>query len=281
MTAAAAVDVGSGVRVIACHDAAEIAMVAADVVEQAAPLVLGVATGSSPEGLYTELVRRGALQPGLRLVLLDDYLGLPPEHPQRYRAVIERQLVGPAGLRPDALSGPDVDGGDPDGAAARYELELERAGGVDLQILGLGRNGHVGFNEPGTPAESRTHVATLADATRRDNARFFDRADEVPQRGITQGLATIATARRLLLLAAGAAKAPALAATLAALREGRHHPEVPASALVGHPHLVVVADRAALGLTDVATRPTDASSTSSPARAQPPSRPPTTSPEHR
>ena len=229
-------------RIIECATPAEVAVVAAHHVIESAPRVLGVATGSTPVDTYCELVARGGLGRSTVLALLDEYIGLPPEHPQRYRQVIRRQLLEPLGLPEEALLGPDVDVDDIDAAAHAYERSLAAAGGVDLQVLGIGRNGHIGFNEPGTPFASRTRVAELSEATRADNARFFASVDDVPRQVITQGIGTVLEARSLLLLAVGATKAPAMAAML----DGPHTVDVPASALVDHPRLTVVADRAAL-----------------------------------
>lgn len=229
-------------RVIECATPAEVAVVAAHHVIESAPRVLGVATGSTPVDTYCELVARGGLGPTTLLAQLDEYVGLPVDHPQRYVNVLRRQLLEPLGLPDTALLGPDVDAVDLAAAAVAYEQRLAAAGGVDLQVLGIGRNGHIGFNEPGTPFDSRTRVTYLAASTRADNARFFGSVDEVPAQVVTQGIATVLGARALLLLAVGAAKAPAIAAMI----DGPRTTDVPASALVDHPRLTIVADRAAL-----------------------------------
>lgn len=229
-------------RIVECATPAEVAVVAAHHIIRSAPRVLGVATGSTPVDTYRELVAGGHLGTTTILALLDEYVGLPREHPQRYRQVIRRQLLELLSLPADALLGPDVDAVDVHAAADDYERRLAGVGGVDLQVLGIGRNGHIGFNEPGTSFASRTRVAELSEATRADNARFFQSPDEVPTSVVTQGIATVLEARALLLLAVGAAKAPAMAAML----DGPRTTDVPASALVEHPQLTVVADRAAL-----------------------------------
>ena len=229
-------------RLLVCDQPDEVAVAAAGIIAAAAPAVLGVATGSTTEAIHRELVERRGVGTDTVLALLDEYLDLPVGHPQRYRAVVERQLVRPLGLRTDRLIGPDVDAPDPHRAAVSYEAELARRGGVDLQVLGIGRNAHIGFNEPGSPFDSRTRVVALAATTRSDNARFFAADESVPQRVITQGIATVLEARSLLLVATGASKAIALAAML----DGSPTVDVPASALCTHPDLTVVADRAAL-----------------------------------
>lgn len=206
------------------------------------PRVLGIATGSSPEPAYRELVRQGELAPSTVLCLLDEYIGLAPGSAHRYRAQIERQLGGPLGaLR---IEGPDVDRADLPSAAAAYEQTLDDLGGVDVQILGVGRNGHIGFNEPGTSFSSRTHVATLSAETRRDNARFFGSLAAVPTQSITQGLGTIMRAHTIVLVAAGSAKAVAVES----LFTRPPSIDLPASVLQFHDEVTVVADRAACRL---------------------------------
>ena len=229
-------------RLLVCADAADVADTAAGLIAGAAPAVLGVATGSTTEAIHRLLVERRGVATGTVVMLLDEYLDLPIGHPQRYRSVIERALVRPLGIPTHQLIGPDVDSADPHRAAVAYEAEIARRGGVDLQVLGIGRNGHIGFNEPGAPFDSRTRVASLSAVTRSDNARFFAAGEVVPQRVITQGIATVLEARSLLLVATGASKASALAAML----DGAPTVDVPASALCTHPDLTVVADRAAM-----------------------------------
>ncbi len=140
-------------------------------------------------------------------VLLDEYVGLPPDHPQTYGAFIREQFTGHIDLEPDRLFGPDVWAEDLDAACRQYEQLLADLGGVDVQLLGIGSDGHIGFNEPGSSLASRTRIKTLTAATRGDNARFFASLDEVPRHVVTQGLATITAARHVVLVACGAAKA--------------------------------------------------------------------------
>ena len=213
--------------------------------------VLGRATRASPLGLYAELaaaVAAGRLDlTAARGFALDEYVGLPPGHPQSYREVLLREVCAPLGLRPDRLHVPDGSGGDEAAlvaAAAAYEILLAKAGGVDVQILGIGANGHLGFNEPGSALSSRTRVKRLSDRTRADNARFFEGPDEVPTHCVTQGLGTVLEAGRLVLVASGGAKAEAVAAAL----EGPLSASCPASVLQWHADAVVVLDEAAAGL---------------------------------
>ena len=210
--------------------------------------VLGVATGSTPLPVYQALaaqVRSGAVDVSrVRIAQLDEYVGLPAEHPESYRSVLRREVLEPLGLGPDAFLGPDGQADDIPAACAAYEEALEAVGGVDLQLLGIGTDGHIGFNEPGSSLASRTRIKTLTEQTRLDNARFFDGdIDQVPHHVITQGIGTILRARHVVLLATGKAKAAAVAASV----EGPVAAVCPASALQLHPHATVVVDEAAAG----------------------------------
>lgn len=211
--------------------------------------VLGLATGSTPLPVYGELARRhqaGTLSLAkAQAFLLDEYVGLPPAHPQAYRSFIARELEAHVDFARGAVHGPDASAADIPAACAAYEAAIEDVGGVDLQLLGIGTDGHIGFNEPGSSLASRTRIKTLTDQTRRDNARFFASLDEVPRHVVTQGIGTILEARHLVLLAYGAAKSQAVAQAV----EGPLAAMVPASALQLHPHVTVVVDEeAASGL---------------------------------
>ena len=208
-------------------------------------VVLGVATGSSPLATYENLarmVKSGELDLSeASAFALDEYVGLPDGHPESYHEVIRRTVTEPLGLDPARVHVPN---GSVHGLATsgdRYEAAIKAAGGVDVQILGIGTNGHVGFNEPTSSLSSRTRVKTLSDGTRSDNARFFPSIDDVPQRCITQGLGTILDARHVVLVATGAGKAPAVAAMV----EGPVTSMVPASVLQLHRFATIVVDEAA------------------------------------
>ena len=175
---------------------------------------------------------------GVRGFALDEYVGLPAGHPESYRAVITREVVEPLGLTPELVRVPNGDPATIQHAGADYEAAITAAGGVDLQILGIGRTGHIGFNEPGSSLASLTRVKTLTERTRADNARFFDSPDDVPMHCITQGIGTILRARHLVLLAFGEAKAHAVAAAV----EGPVSASQPGSAIQLHPHTTVVVD---------------------------------------
>ncbi|MFB2596865.1 glucosamine-6-phosphate deaminase [Herbiconiux sp. P17] len=230
----------------------EVARVAAEVIAGVVRLrpdaVLGVATGSSPLATYRRLAELTAPRAadrldfsGVSVFALDEYVGLPAGHPESYAAVVHREIVGPLGIDPTQAHVPDGSAVDVDAAAAAYDAAIARAGGIELQLLGIGRNGHVGFNEPSSSLTSRTRVKTLAPQTRADNARFFDSPEQVPVHCITQGLGTIGDARRLLLVAQGEEKADAIAHAV----EGPLSSRWPGSILQLHPHATVVIDEAA------------------------------------
>lgn len=207
--------------------------------------VLGVATGSTPLSTYQALARTVQAQnldlSAVRGFALDEYVGIPVEHPESYRSVITREVVEPLGLTPSLVHVPN---GRLDGiqfAGDEYEAAIRAAGGVDLQILGIGRTGHIGFNEPGSSLASLTRTKTLTEQTRIDNARFFDSIDDVPTHCITQGLGTILRAEHLVLLAFGEAKADAVAAAV----EGAVTSSQPGSVIQLHPHATVIVDEAA------------------------------------
>jgi glucosamine-6-phosphate deaminase len=214
---------------------------------------LGLATGRTMEPVYGALVSRlGGLSAAERQRLLagwhsfnlDEYVGLGAADPRSFAAFMARHLVAPLGLDPERVRLPDGLAADPSAEARRYGAELAAAGGIGLQLLGLGVNGHVGFNEPPCGAAAATRVVELCPSTRRQNATAFggDPA-AVPARAITLGLAEIVAAERILLVVTGAAKAPVLARLL----QEPPSPELPASWLQGHPAVTLVADRAALG----------------------------------
>ncbi|WP_400995998.1 glucosamine-6-phosphate deaminase [Agromyces sp. GXQ0307] len=216
-----------------------------ELVRARADAVLGLATGSTPLTTYRALARRIAAEAipvaGVRGFALDEYVGLPVGHPEGYRQVIAREVVQPLGLTPELIRVPNGDPATIRTAAEDYEAAIDAAGGVDLQILGIGRTGHIGFNEPGSSLASRTRVKTLTEQTRVDNARFFDSIDDVPMHCITQGIGTILRARHLVLLAFGEAKAEAVAAAV----EGPVSASQPGSAIQLHPHATVIVDESA------------------------------------
>jgi len=237
-------------EVIILESTAEIGRVAADAIEalliRKPDAVLGLATGSSPLSIYDELVARhsaGRLSfARARGFTLDEYVGLPPDHPERYRHVIDTVFASRVDFAPGAVAGPDGLADDLPGACAHYEEAIAAAGGIDVQILGIGTDGHIGFNEPGSSLASRTRIKTLTQQTRMDNARFFGGdIDAVPTHCLTQGLGTIMDARHVILVATGRSKAEAVHH----LAEGAVTAMWPASILQHHPHATVLVDDAA------------------------------------
>ncbi len=208
-------------------------------------VTIGLATGSSPLLAYRELVARheaGSSFDRVTAVLLDEYVGLPAGHPESYREVIRRELTDALGMDPARVHGPDGSSADPLQAARDYEALVTSLRPVAVQVLGIGVNGHVGFNEPGSSLSSRTRVKTLTEQTRTDNARFFHGdVDAVPRHVLTQGLGTIGDAEHLVLVATGEGKAAAVAAAA----EGPVTASCPGSVLQLHPHVTLVVDEAA------------------------------------
>jgi glucosamine-6-phosphate deaminase len=230
--------------------AEELAVIAADAVERLLRAkrgaVLGLATGSSPLAVYDELVRRhqekGLSFATARAFMLDEYVGLPADHPERYRNVIEAEIASRVDFPAGAVLGPDGLATDLVAACAEYERAIADTGGVDLQILGIGTDGHIAFNEPGSSLASRTRIKTLTRQTREDNARFFGGdVAAVPTHCLTQGLGTIMAARHLVLLATGRGKAEAVHQ----LVEGPVSALWPATIMQHHPHATVLVDDAA------------------------------------
>lgn len=208
-------------------------------------LVLGLATGSTPIGLYARLVqayRKGELSfSRARAVNLDEYVGLPPNHDQSYAYFMRYHLFDHIDMPEDAHAIPNGLAPDLEAECARYEAKIQSLGGVDLQILGIGTNGHIGFNEPGTPFDSRTHVTTLTEETRKANARFFEKLEDVPKLAITMGLATIMESREILLLASGSSKQEAIRR----LVHEQVTTDLPASILKQHARVTVIVDEEA------------------------------------
>ncbi len=237
-------------EVIIPTQSAEIARIGADAIcellERKPNAVLGLATGSSPLPLYAELIRRynaGEVSfAKARAFTLDEYVGLPGDHPQAYANVIRTEFTAHVDFSEDAVHAPNGLADDIPASCAAYEEKMAQAGGVDLQILGVGTDGHIAFNEPSSSLASRTRIKTLTTQTRIDNARFFDGdIDQVPLHCITQGLGTIMEARHVMLFASGEGKAEAAWN----LVEGPVSAMWPATILQHHPHATVLLDEAA------------------------------------
>lgn len=192
---------------------------------------LGLATGSSPIALYQEMVESDVDFSKLYSVNLDEYVGLAPDHEQSYHAFMKAQLFDAKPFKESFL---------PDGMAKDYDDVLAQHA-IDLQILGIGSNGHIGFNEPGTPFDSQTHVVDLTDSTIEANSRFFASRDQVPTKAISMGIASIMAAKKIILFAYGDKKADAIFKMV----KGPVTEEVPASVLQNHPDVTLILDEAA------------------------------------
>jgi glucosamine-6-phosphate deaminase len=225
------------------------AQIVAGKVREKPEAVFLLPTGTTPLGMYERLVRlhqeQGLSFSRATFFNLDEYLGLPPDHPASYHVYMEENFYRLVDADPARIHVPDGSAPDPEAECERYEAAIREAGGVDLCVLGIGRNGHIGFNEPGAPFDSRTRVVRLSESTRRVNASDFEEG-KVPERAITVGMATIFEAREVLLLASGANKARAAAAAL----QGEISESVPASMLRRHPNATFLLDREAASALD-------------------------------
>ena len=208
--------------------------------------VLGLATGSTPVGLYKQLIawyEKGDLDfDQVRTVNLDEYVGLAPTHDQSYRYFMQKNFFDHINIVPANTHVPDGLAQDPGAACQCYNQIIRDLGGIDIQVLGMGHNGHIGFNEPGQAFELETHVVELTDRTIDANARFFASRDEVPRKAITMGIKSIMQARQILMVVSGQDKAGIVKAAFS----GPVTPQVPASILQMHPNVVLVGDKAAL-----------------------------------
>lgn len=236
-------------RVIIVKDEADMGRRAADLIcedmlRHANP-VLGLATGSTPLALYQELIQRnGAGEVDFSTCItfnLDEYVGLPPDREQSYRSFMDRELFDRININKKNTYVPNGMAEDVEAHCRQYETMMADVGGIDYQVLGIGANGHIGFNEPGSSLGSLTRIKTLTKKTRQDNARFFGGIEEVPKYAITMGIGTILNAARVILLATGANKANAVAKAL----EGPVTSVCPASALQLHQWATFVIDEAA------------------------------------
>ena len=210
--------------------------------------VLGLATGSTPVGTYKQLIawnQQGDLSfKGVRTVNLDEYKGLSGDHDQSYRYFMQKNLFDHISIKPENTIVPDGLTPDAEAMCRAYEAQIEVWGGVDLQLLGLGHSGHIGFNEPDDHFPATTHETELVEMTRQANKRFFASIDDVPTAAYTMGIGTVMAARKVLMVVTGADKAEILKKSFF----GPVTPEVPASILQFHPDVTVICDEAAAAL---------------------------------
>ena len=240
-------------KIIRTKDYADMSRKAANIISAQVIMkpdcVLGLATGGTPVGTYEKLVERyneGDLDfSEVTSVNLDEYRGLPKEHPESYWSFMHKNLFDHVNIRPEAIHLPDGTNPDAVDACAKYNDIIHSVGGIDLQLLGLGPNGHIGFNEPGEAFELETHCVDLTPATIEANKRFFDgNEDLVPKQAYTMGIRTIMQARKVLMVVNGAGKAEIVKKAFF----GPVTPEVPASILQLHPDFILVGDEEALSL---------------------------------
>lgn len=207
--------------------------------------VLGLATGSTPEGLYQHLIKK--YEEGLfnfhnaSSFNLDEYIGLGPEDPNSYRFYMEEHLFSKIDMPANHINMPNGMAVSPEKECQAYEDKIQAAGGIDIQVLGIGRNGHIGFNEPSVDFKTGTHVVNLDDKTIQDNARFFENIDDVPKQAISMGIKTIMSSKKIILLASGASKAEILYEMI----HGKITPSVPASILQLHKDVTIICDKEA------------------------------------
>ncbi|KAF0818905.1 Glucosamine-6-phosphate deaminase [Bacillus sp. ZZV12-4809] len=219
-----------------------------DKVRRQPDMTLGLATGSTPKGVYAELIKdhqeNGTSYEKVTTINLDEYISLPPSDPNSYRHFMNSELFSHLDIKMENTHLPNGAAKDISRECKRYEQLIKDLVDIDLQLLGIGQNGHIGFNEPGTAFNSRTHVVDLTESTRKANARFFNSIEEVPAKAITMGIASILDSREIILLASGSAKAEAIRQ----LVYGEPDEQFPASALKLHTNVTIFADEEALRL---------------------------------
>ncbi len=214
-------------------------------------LVLGLATGGTPKGTYASLVtdirEQNLPLSHITTFNLDEYVGIPKDHQQSYHSYMNHNLFQYVNFLSEKIHIPDGMAADLEKEATMYEEQIKRAGGIDLQLLGIGRNGHIGFNEPGTSFDSKTHIVTLSESTKQANSRYFPSRQEVPSQAISMGINTILTSKEILLIASGATKARALQQ----LFSKEMSEDFPASCLHLHKKVTIIADLDAVKLLDL------------------------------
>lgn len=220
----------------------------AEVIKARPNCVLGLATGSTPEGMYegmAKLYADGKLDfSGVRSVNLDEYYPIAPENDQSYRYFMNKNLFDKVNINKENTFVPDGSAADVASACSAYEAKIDELGGIDIQVLGIGRNGHIGFNEPDSRLESVTHLTELTEDTIKANSRFFASESEVPTHAITMGIGSVFKARKIMLLASGKSKAEAIASVLG----GRITTQCPATLLCLHSDVTVICDEDAYSL---------------------------------
>lgn len=239
-------------ELIICKDYEELSQKASEIIismlKENPKSILGLATGSTPEGMYANLVKANENNEisfkDVKTFNLDEYYGLDPENDQSYRYFMNDKLFNHVDINKEYTRVPSGTIENPEEYGKKYDEEIENAGGTDIQVLGIGANGHIGFNEPSDVFTPETHLVKLTEKTISDNSRFFENIDDVPKEAITMGMKSIMSAKKVLLIANGKNKADAIYKTL----RGPIDPKVPASILQVHPDLVVILDEDAASL---------------------------------
>lgn len=234
-------------RVILCDNYEQMSAEAARLVESQIILkpdcVLGLATGSTPVGMYKKLVERfqsGAIDfSEIKTFNLDEYYPLSAENDQSYHYFMNENLFKYINVKKENIHIPNGEAADIEAECTEYESKIENAGGIDLQILGIGQNGHIGFNEPDENLNAKTHVTELTESTIKANSRFFASIDDVPTKAITMGIATILKSRKIILMACGVEKSDAIAE----LVTDDISTDNPATMLKAHPDVVIICDK--------------------------------------
>ncbi|MGG0285357.1 glucosamine-6-phosphate deaminase [Peribacillus butanolivorans] len=237
-------------NIIKVQDYKEMSQSAANIVirkvKENSKIKLGLATGGTPKGTYDALIedhmQNNTSYENVTSFNLDEYIGLDSNDPNSYHYYMDQSLFAHININKEQTYLPNGTADSLDKECTRFDKMIETLGGIDLQILGIGQNGHIGFNEPGTSFSSGTHVVALEESTRQANARYFDSIDEVPTRAITMGIATIMKSKEILLLISGEEKAE----TLKKLIHGEITEEFPASILKKHNNVTIIADQKAL-----------------------------------
>jgi len=239
------------IKVMICQDREEVAQEGAKIfaksIKEKQNIILGLATGGTPVGMYQELIRMHK-EAGLdfsRAVSfnLDEYMGLSGDHSQSYRRFMDDNLFSHINIDKEKTYVPSGIAEDVPASCQKYEEDIKAHGGVDLQVLGIGSNGHIAFNEPGSLPGSRTRAVNLTEKTIKDNARFFENESEVPQKAVTMGIATILEAKKIVLLATGSNKAEVITKAI----KNPITTNIPASFLQNHPDCVFIVDKEAAG----------------------------------
>ena len=236
-------------KTIICKTYEEISKVAAEeiaeLVKAEPSCTLGLATGSTPIGMYSELIKKyeaGQLDfSAVTTFNLDEYYPIAKENDQSYDYFMHKNLFDRINVDAKNINIPDGSAADPEAECVRYEKKLEEHGAIDIQVLGIGQNGHIGFNEPGEFLYASTHITGLTESTISANARFFDSEDDVPKKALTMGMGTILKAKKILLLANGKSKHAAISALL----DDKISTDIPATLLKTHPNVILICDEEA------------------------------------